>query len=166
MNHSTLFDILDAIIGPLVVGLVVGAVLFRLGQSDIEKRTKNSAIRGLMTYRGDYSSPDFRRALNKVSITFHDDEETRKQIRDLYEIINNPASQAASVNRKIVGVIYYLCHNNGFAGITEYDIDQSFPETKQVPNPTQEEGSPPISSMANKDGKKSEEHKTKGDEGV
>ncbi len=86
-----------------------------------------------MTYRGDYSSDKFRQALNRVSITFHGDEETRKQVRELNEMVNGDG-RTSSINRKIVGLIYDLCRKNGFDGITEYDIDQSFPEQKQVPS--------------------------------
>lgn len=79
------------------------------------------------------ASLEFRRSLNRVSITFHKDEEIRKQIRDLYESINNPVNPESNINRKIVSLIYNLCRKNGFLGITEYDIDQSFPEQKQTP---------------------------------
>lgn len=138
MNSKESLTIIELLIsslaGPIIVGILVGWVIWRLGQSSINKRDKSSAIRDLMTYRGDYSSPEFRRALNKVSITFHHDDKTREMIRSLYEVINNPSSQTESVNRKIVGIIYYLCQQNDFKGITEYDIDQSFPEARQVPS--------------------------------
>ncbi|QQG40995.1 MAG: hypothetical protein HYV37_01585 [Candidatus Levyibacteriota bacterium] len=123
---------LESLLGPLVVGLVI----WRVGKNEVDKRIKNEAIRDLMTFRGDYSSPEFRRSLNKVSITFHGDEAIRQQIRDLYEDINNPGNSETNINRKIVGLIYNLCRKNGFGGITEYDIDQSFPEQKQTPTST------------------------------
>jgi hypothetical protein len=126
-------DFLNIFVGPLIVGAIVGFIIWKLGQRAIERSTRNEAIRDLMTYRGDYSSDLFRRSLNKVSITFHDNEETRKQIRDLNESINNSDSRSSTINRKIVGLIYDLCRKNGFKGITEYDIDQSFPEQKQIP---------------------------------
>lgn len=86
-----------------------------------------------MTFRGDYASSEFRRSLNKVSITFHKDKETRNQISDLYEQINDPNQSPANIKRKIVGLIYNLCQKNGFKGITEYDIDQAFIEGTQAP---------------------------------
>jgi hypothetical protein len=121
------------IVGPLVVGLVVGIVLWWVAKNSEDKKIKSEAIRDLMAYRGDYSSAEFRRALNKVSITFHSDPQIRKEIRELYEALNTPLTTQESVNRKIVGLIYNLCQKNGFKGITEYDIDQSFPEASQVP---------------------------------
>src|SRR5258708_18038642 len=129
MSTDLTNSIRDIILGPLVVGLVVGVILWRLGQKSIQKELQSNAIRDLMAYRGDYFSPDFRRALNRVSITFHRDNAIRKEIRELYEAINNSIPQA-SISRKIVGLIYNLCQKNGFKGITEYDIDQSFPEAK------------------------------------
>lgn len=84
-----------------------------------------------MTYRGDYSSDKFRQSLNAVSVTFHKDAAIRKQIRELYDLINS--SNPSGVNRKIVSLIYELCRKNYFKGITEYDIDQSFPEQSQIP---------------------------------
>lgn len=128
-NQLTLSDWLSlagTILGPLVVGIVI----WWLGIRNEDHRVKSEAIRDLMTYRGDYSSPEFRRSLNKVSITFSRDAATRKQIRELYEAINN---NDANVDRKIVGVIYSLCQKNGYNQLTEYDIDQSFPEQNQVP---------------------------------
>ncbi len=122
-------NIFGGLAGPLVVGLVI----WWLGKNEIDKRIKNEAIRDLMTFRGDYASPEFRRSLNKVSITFHKDKEIRQQIRDLYEEINNANTPETTINRKIVGLIYNLCQKNGFSGVTEYDIDQSFPEQKQTP---------------------------------
>ena len=124
-------SIISTLVGPLVVGLVIWWV----NKNDSDKRVKNEAIRDIMYYRGDYSTPEFRRSLNKVSITFHKDEEIRQQIRKLYEDINNPINTTLTVNRKIVSLIYNLCHKNGFEGITEYDIDQAFPE-RQTPAPS------------------------------
>jgi hypothetical protein len=123
---------MDLIVGPLIVGVVIGVFVWLLGQRTAERREKNEAIRDLMTYRGDYSSDKFRQALNRVSITFHGDEGTRKQVRELNEMVSGD-SRTAAINRKIVGLIYDLCRKNKFAGITEYDIDQSFPEQKQTP---------------------------------
>lgn len=120
-------------LGPLIVGIIVGLSVWFLGQRTAKHRDRKEAIRDLMTYRGDYSSVDFRRALNKVSITFHDDDDIRKQIRELNELINSADSRTSGINRKIVSLIYDLCRRNGFKGITEYDIDQSFPEQKQAP---------------------------------
>lgn len=131
-DSKLLQNILGSLLGPLIVGLVIWSI----GKSETEKRIKNDAIRDLMTFRGDYASLEFRRSLNKVSITFHKDEEIRKQIRDLYENINNPVNPESNINRKIVSLIYNLCQKNGFLGITEYDIDQSFPEQKQTPMPS------------------------------
>lgn len=129
-----LINIVSQISQSLLWPLIVGLVLWKLGVRDSSNRVKDEAIRDLMTYRGgDFSSVDFRRALNKVSITFHNDEEIRSSVRDVYEAINNQGLTADAVNRKIVGLIYKLCHKNGFDGITEYDIDQSFPEQKQTP---------------------------------
>ncbi|MBI2196555.1 hypothetical protein HYU45_02970 [Candidatus Daviesbacteria bacterium] len=121
--------LIQGLVGPLVAGLVIWFV----GKRDFEKRTKNEAIRDLMTFRGDYASSEFRRSLNKVSITFHKDKETRKQISNLYEQINDPNQSPANIKRKIVGLIYNLCQKNGFKGITEYDIDQAFIEGTQAP---------------------------------
>lgn len=121
--------LIQGLVGPLVAGLVIWFV----GKRDFDKRTKNEAIRDLMTFRGDYASSEFRRSLNKVSITFHKDKETRKQISDLYEQINDPNQSPANIKRKIVGLIYNLCQRNGFKGITEYDIDQAFIEGTQAP---------------------------------
>lgn len=132
-DSSLIYIVLSSLVGPLVVGIVI----WWLGKSEIERRVKNEAIRDLMTFRGDYVSPEFRRSFNKVSITFHKDKEIRQQIRDLYEDINNPNTRESAINRKIVSLIYSLCQKNGFEGITEYDIDQSFPEQRQTPSPTQ-----------------------------
>lgn len=75
-DGNLLQNILGSLVGPLIVGLVI----WLIGKSETEKRIKNEAIRDLMTYRGDLASLDFRRSLNRVSITFHKDEEIRKQI--------------------------------------------------------------------------------------
>lgn len=120
-------------IGPLVVGLVVGFVIRWLGNKDINNRAKIEAIKDLMTFRGDLSSTEFRRSLNRVSITFHDDGEIRADVRHLYDVINDPSAQPRMTERTIVGLIYKLCKKNGFIGLTEYDIDQAFPESKQEP---------------------------------
>lgn len=121
--------LIQGLVGPLVAGLAIWFV----GKRDSDKRIKNEAIRDLMTFRGDYASSEFRRSLNKVSITFHKDKETRKQISDLYEQINDPNQSPTNIIRKIVGLIYNLCQKNGFKGITEYDIDQAFIEGTQAP---------------------------------
>lgn len=134
MSPNEWINLAGNIFGPLVVGLII----WLLGERSIDKRNQNEAIRELMTLRGDHANPEFRRALNKISVTFHKDPETRKEIRDLYEVINNPTSLETNVNRKIVGLIYNLCQKNGFKGITEYDIDQAFPESKQSPLTTGE----------------------------
>lgn len=126
--------ILEFTLGPLIVGLVVGLTIRWLGNKDIDRRAKIEAIKDLMTFRGDLSSQDFRRALNKVSITFHDNNEIRVEVRHLYEVINDPSSQPRMVERTIVGLIYRLCKQNGFEGLTEYDIDQAFPESRQEPD--------------------------------
>ncbi len=113
--------------------LVVGLVLWWVGNSSEKRKIKADAIRDLMTYRGDFASPEFRRSLNKVSIIFHDKQDIRTEVRNLYEVINNPASNSEKIKRSIVGLIYKLCKENKFIGLTEYDIDQSFAETKQTP---------------------------------
>lgn len=121
--------IINSLIGPFVVGIVI----WRLGERSIDKRLKNDAIRDLMTFRGDYASSDFRRSLNKVSITFHSDDEIRQDVRHLYDVINDPNSPQEGTKRAIVGLIYKLCHKYGYRGLTEYDIDQAFPESVQEP---------------------------------
>ncbi|MCK9626726.1 MAG: hypothetical protein M0R23_09795 [Bacteroidales bacterium] len=126
-------DITVQILTTLLSPLVVGLVLWKLGEVGIEKRIKSDAIRDLMTYRGDYASTEFRRSLNKISVTFHNDEDIRMDVRHLYEVINSPAPNPKSTERSIVGLIYKLCQRNGFKGLTEYDIDQAFPENKQAP---------------------------------
>ena len=129
MNGSLIL-LVTGVASPLVVGII----LWFLGEKAISRRLKSDAIRDLMTFRGAYDSIDFRRSLNRISVTFHDDEGIRKQIRELYEAINSPSLSAEHVNRKIVGLIYDLCQKYGFEGITEYDIDQAFPESKQTPD--------------------------------
>lgn len=126
---DVLIQILTALLSPLVVGLV----LWKLGEVAVERRIKSDAIRDLMTYRGDYASTEFRRSLNKISVTFHNDDDIRMDVRHLYEVINSPAPNPKSTERSIVGLIYKLCQRNGFKGLTEYDIDQAFPENKQAP---------------------------------
>ena len=130
--------ILEFTLGPLVVGLVVGAVIRWLGNKDIDRRAKIEAIKDLMTFRGDLLSQDFRRSLNRISITFHSDDEIRAAVRHLYDVINDPSSQPKMIERTIVGLIYGLCQKNGFKGLTEYDIDQAFPESRQEPEAIQE----------------------------
>ena len=120
----------------ILAPLVVGFVLWILGERSINRRLKTDAIRDLMAYRGDYGSAEFRRALNKISVTFHNDESIRLEVRHLYEVINNQSSTSKILERSIVGLIYKLCQRNGFMGLTEYDIDQSFPENKQAPQET------------------------------
>lgn len=123
-------DFVVSVLGPLVVGLVI----WILGERSADRRLKYEAIRDLMTFRGDYASQNFREALNRVSIVFHSDEEVRVDVRHLYDVINNPSSQQKSIERTIVGLIYKLCQENGFAGLTEYDIDQSFVVPQQDPD--------------------------------
>ncbi len=117
----------------LLAPLVVGLVIWFLGERSISRRLKADAIRDLMAYRGDYASPEFGRSLNKVSIVFHGDDEIRLEVRKLYEIINNPSLSSEIVKRSIVGLIYKLCQKHGYRGLTEYDIDQAFPESRQAP---------------------------------
>lgn len=131
-----------ALLSPLVVGLVLWWVT---NQSE-KKRIRADAIRDLMTYRGDFASSEFRRALNKVSVIFHDKEKIRMDVRHLYEIINDASSKAEQTKRTIVGLIYQLCQHNGFKGLTEYDIDQAFPEGKQTPQEEAENIIPSIPS--------------------
>jgi hypothetical protein len=111
----------------------VGLIVWLLGRWSSIRREKKDAIVDLMANRGDYSSTDFRRALNRVSITFHDDEKIRTQMRELNEAINGGEVKDKIINRKIVTLIFDLCKHNSFKGITEYDIDQSFPEQRQKP---------------------------------
>lgn len=134
MSLNEWINLAGNILGPLVIGIII----WILGERAIDKRNQNEAIRDLMTFRGDYANPEFRRALNKISVTFHKDPGIRKEIRDLYDVVNNPTSSEVNVSRKIVGLIYNLCQKNGFKGITEYDIDQAFPESKQSPLTTGE----------------------------
>ncbi len=112
---------------------------------------KADAIRDLMAYRGDNASDEFRRSLNKISVTFHNDNEIRLEVRKLYEVINNPISDSEKVKRSIVGLIYRLCQKNGFKGLTEYDIDQAFPESKQEPQVTSDGGEAIIQSKLEED---------------
>lgn len=118
-----------ALLSPLVVGIVLFGVTYYFEK----KRVKSEAIRDLMTYRGDFASPDFRRSLNRVSVIFHDQENIRTEVRHLYEVINDASSNAEQTKRAIVGLIYKLCQQNGFKGLSEYDIDQAFPENRQIP---------------------------------
>lgn len=137
-NSINIFQTISReMLGPLVVGLVVGLVIQRLGKRETKIKIRQDAIRDLMTFRGDYGSQDFRRSLNKISIVFHKDDEIRRDVRQLYECINNESSKQKTIERSIVGLIYKLCQKNGFKGLTEYDIDQSFPESKQAPQVTQ-----------------------------
>ena len=133
--------VIDQLSNPLITGLlgplVVGLVIWKLGKREQDNRIKSDAIRDLMTYRADFSSREFLRSLNKVSITFHNNDEIRTQIRTLYESISLPGMEEKQINRKIVGLIYTLCQKNGFDRITEYDIDQAFPESKQAPEASQ-----------------------------
>ncbi|MBX4181426.1 hypothetical protein KW807_01005 [Candidatus Parcubacteria bacterium] len=131
---------LTALVSPLVVGLV----LWFVGSNGEKNRVKAEAIRDLMTYRGDLASPDFRRSLNKVSIIFHDDEEIRKEVRHLYQVINTPSNTSEQTKRAIVGLIYILCQKNRFNGLTEYDIDQAFPENKQAPDESTDTPATPV----------------------
>ncbi len=130
MTFNDILNIIGNILGPLAVGIVI----WLLGKRDIEKRAKNDAIKDLMAFRGDMNTADFRRALNKVSVTFHDDQGIRIKVREIYEAINNQSLTDEIINRKIVGLIYKLCQENGFKGLSEYDIDQAFPESKQSPD--------------------------------
>ncbi|MCB9808446.1 hypothetical protein H6770_04295 [Candidatus Peribacteria bacterium] len=127
-------NVISEIIGSVVSGCIVGLFVWRLSQSAIEKKYKTDAIRDLMSCRGDVNSIDFRRALNRISITFHYDEEIRIDVRRLYELLNSENTPGQKIiDRAIVGLIFKLCGKNGFDGLTEYDIDQSFAETLQTP---------------------------------
>ncbi len=121
---------------------IIAAALFWLGQWAFRHNYKTEAIRDLMTYRGNYSSIEFRQALNKVVIAFHKDAIVRKEVRELYETINN-SPRPESIKRAIVGLIYLLCQKSRFRKVTEYDIDQSFLELSQTPQPSQPHGTPP-----------------------
>jgi len=123
-------------LGPSISPLVVGIVLWVIGTRAEKNRIKTDAIRDLMTYRGDFASSDFRRSLNKISVVFHSEGDIRNEVRHLYEVINNGSSNSESTKRSIVGLIYKLCQKNGFKGLTEYDIDQAFPENRQAPDDT------------------------------
>lgn len=133
MNLSILLNsnLISAFLWPLIVGLII----WLLGERVIDRRLKQEAIRDLMTFRGDYASQNFRESLNRVSIIFHKSKEIRNDVRHLYDVINNPASQQKTIERTIIGLIYKLCQENGFKGLTEYDIDQSFVMPQQ--NPTE-----------------------------
>jgi hypothetical protein len=134
MNLDFLINssLIAGVLGPLIVGFVI----WSLGERAIDKRLKQEAIRDLMTFRGDYASQNFRESLNRVSITFHKTEEIRNDVRHLYDVINNPSSQQKTIERTIIGLIYKLCQQNGFTGLTEYDIDQSFILPQQTPTET------------------------------
>ena len=114
--------------------MIVGYVLWKIGDTAEKKKLKADAIRELMGYRGDYGSTEFGRALNKVSVVFNDNNDIRMEVRTLYERINI-SPNSPMTKRSIVGLIYKLCQKNGFKGLTEYDIDQAFPENKQEPQP-------------------------------
>lgn len=132
LNFLINSNLIVGVLGSLVVGLVI----WILGERTIDKRLKQEAIRDLMTFRGDYASQSFRESLNRVSITFHKTEEIRNDVRHLYDVINNPSSQQKIIERTIIGLIYKLCQQNGFTGLTEYDIDQSFILPQQTPTET------------------------------
>ena len=138
---NIIIKVIGEIIPTLISPLVVGLVLWKIGSASEKKKLKTDAIRELMGYRGDFGSTDFGRALNKVSVIFNDNEDIRKEVRNLYERIN-VSPNSPMTKRSIVGLIYKLCQKNGFKGLTEYDIDQAFPENKQepqsVPNETPE----------------------------
>ncbi len=142
-------EIVAGLLGPLVAGLAI----WLLGIRESNKKLKQDSIRDLMTFRGDYAAQQFTQSLNKVAIIFHSDDEIRGDIRNLYEVINNPNSQSTTTTRAIVDLIYKLCHKNGFDGLTEYDIDQSFVKaTSQNPETSATkitpESPPPKSSAA------------------
>lgn len=137
----------------LIFPLIVGFVLWKVGNYSEKRKLKANAIQDLMTYRGDYTSPDFRRSLNKVSIIFHDKKNIRSEVRQLYEVMNDPHNSAEKLKRTIVGLIHKLCQENNFEGLTEYDIDQAFAETRQTPEdtePTQPIPSQPTSTIDQK----------------
>ena len=132
---ETIIKTIKELVPTLISPLVVGFAIWKIGDTSEKKKLKADAIRELMGYRGDYGSTEFGRALNKVSVVFNDDPEIRLEVRNLYERINtSPNSQITK--RSIVGLIYKLCQKNGFKGLTEYDIDQAFPENKQEPQAT------------------------------
>lgn len=132
-------EIIKDLLSPLIVGLVVGYILWRIGNRGEERKLKAESIRDLMTHRGDYASTDFRKALNKVAIIFHDQGKIRAQVRELYDTINAPSPRSEKTVRAIVGLIYNLCQDNGFNKLTEYDIDQSFLDSKQTPDASQDD---------------------------
>jgi hypothetical protein len=116
-----------------------------------------------MTYRGDFGATEFRLALNRVSITFHRDEKVRLQVQELNEAINSGV-RTSGVNRKIVRLIFDLCQNNGFKGVTQYDIDQTFPGQNQNPEGSDsvtaatQPAAPPPSAKTTEEKPKEQEH--------
>ena len=72
-------ELMPTLISPFVVGFAI----WFIGNSAEKKKLKVDAIRDLMAYRGDTASEDFRRSLNKVSVTFHNDDEVRLEVRNL-----------------------------------------------------------------------------------
>lgn len=84
--------------------LSVGVVLWMIGNRSSERKLKADAIRDLMTLRGDNSSPDFRRALNKVSITFHDDADIRQDIRTFIRINKQPDHNCKNIRSSYCGI--------------------------------------------------------------
>ena len=125
---------------PIGVGL---AILFAAKASD-RRRIKSETITALMSYRGDLASTEFSRALNKITVIFHKDKDIRHQVRQVWEVLNDSSKKAEQTKRAIVGLIYELCQKNGFKGVTEYDIDQAFGETKQTPVPDPSDDNPPL----------------------
>ena len=126
---NTAITVTSALISALISGLTPYFIVRHFEN----KKIKSDVIKDLMAYRGDYSSEEFRRTLNKVSIVFHDDSEIRGDIRKLYEIMQEVNTNADKLKRSIVGLIYKLCQKNNIKKLTEYDIDQAFPENKQQP---------------------------------
>ena len=122
------------IVGMIIIPVAIAVGLWFLGRKADDKRLKADAIRDLMTYRGDYSGPDFRRALNKVSVVFHDREKIRLEIRSVYNTINGANVNEEARKRSIIGLIYNLCQIMGFKSLTEYDIDQTFVQGSQAPD--------------------------------
>lgn len=126
----------------LISSGIVGIALWLIGYGAEKRKIKIDAIRDLMAFRGDFENVDFRRALNRISITFHDDDEIRTDVRGLYEIMSSGRYTEEKTKRAIVGLIYKLCKNNGITKLTEYDIDQSFAEGKQTPDARQDDREP------------------------
>lgn len=159
--YEPILKITKDIVFTLIYPFVVGYTLWIIGNSAEKKKLKAEAIRELMGYRGDYGSIEFGRALNKVSVVFNDDAEIRLEVRSLYERINiSPNSERTK--RSIVGLIYKLCQKNGFKGLTEYDIDQAFPENKQEPQvATEERKAPKIDKTGEKQTKGNEKENPK-----